>query len=1059
MAHTYGGGGRIPAAGTTDSGNPVTASINLPAGTTVLWVSIVAGGTTARAGGSPTYNGVALTPSNAKTNAGGTPEVCAEDWYILNPSTGSALTLSIPNSGTLGLAVVYGYASAASGFTSVFDNKVATPGNSTNPSTSMTVSDGSIWFGAVGDGAQTWAPSGRSGTQIADWDAGSWGTGGQYGVKSGTGSQTISWTFGTSEDWIILGSSFKEQVIPEVNFLDDAESQALASRVRTNRGAGATGFSQFASFDLKSHAFENQSPQPPRRRFERGAAIASLSNINAVFVPPVQQPIVPGYLRHEFHARRVNRGSALEGRSAFAAFQLLGFGFANQPPQPPRQRREKTGAFARAVQIEGVFVAPPAGVTAAWGHEHRIELRQQRNKRGGVEGRSEFSFQPDRYWGFEAVTLAKRPRLTFAAMKGRASFAIFDQWRNFGFETAAAIRGPRRRDAFAVAAGRLDPVTAVAAQPYGGTLTVLPQPKARVARQTPLPGPVEAAYARFYPAGIDGTSAQGSLLRPRLRLGAIAPFPNIDAVFSPPIVIRWGLDQVPMLKPVRSRAAALEGRSPPLISFNLPPFSIDLAEDIRPRRRAAFDHLSVQIAPSAAPSVTAAWGHAFEGTVKRPRRTMGALKGRASFGYFSPFVSFDFENFRTFRQTRSRGSALEGRSAFASFGLLSFGFTIQLPQPRARPVRFGAVPSPVEAPYAPPVIIQREIAVPQTTLLRARQARAGGFAAFPNIEIVYRRWVNDGWQVQPVQPPKPRQERRAAVELGERAVQSGLIRFLPAGWAVQPYQPQHPRRERAGALMRGDDGTENVFSFIASPLIFGQDPPQIILRRILRRWLLSMPESGTAAPMVRQLLTAWTHDQALRRARSQMPGFGDPGIAGVLPSAVIFRQFEATAPLVRRPRRLLGAWASTPDAPFSQWRNRGWTPELPMLRQLRTAKNFGQPATFERAFPWVNLGHPQGEAMPKHPRFIIHPSQFADVFLRPPDIFLPATAWQTDGTMLRNPRRLFMPDFFGFRDFGYLRQHAARSSTIVASQFLRTVLEEQEVSTIIEALTSRTEIE
>jgi hypothetical protein len=214
MAHTYGGGGRLPASGTTVASNPTTVSLNLPAGTTVLWVSIVAGGTTARAGGAPTFNSVALTAGNAKANAGGTPETCQEDWYMLAPPTGSAYTLSIPNGGTLAMAITYAYASASAGNTSVYDNKVSTGGSSTNPSTSFTVADGAIWFGGVGSGAQSWNSTATSGTQINEWDAGSWGRDSQYGVKSGTGSQTVSWTFGTSEDWIIQAISFKEQAVP-----------------------------------------------------------------------------------------------------------------------------------------------------------------------------------------------------------------------------------------------------------------------------------------------------------------------------------------------------------------------------------------------------------------------------------------------------------------------------------------------------------------------------------------------------------------------------------------------------------------------------------------------------------------------------------------------------------------------------------------------------------------------------------------------------------------------------------------------------------------------------
>ena len=122
------------------------------------------------------------------------------------------------------MTIAWGSGSAASTYTSVYDNAVSTPGNSTNPSTSFTVQDGAIWFGGVGNGATTWNPSARSGTQINDWDAGSRGRGAQYGIKSGTGSQTVSWTFGTSEDWIIQAISFKESPL----------AQALTPTLATN---------------------------------------------------------------------------------------------------------------------------------------------------------------------------------------------------------------------------------------------------------------------------------------------------------------------------------------------------------------------------------------------------------------------------------------------------------------------------------------------------------------------------------------------------------------------------------------------------------------------------------------------------------------------------------------------------------------------------------------------------------------------------------------------------------------------------------------------------------
>ena len=177
MAHTYGTKARLPATATTTNANPATFTINCPSGTTVLWLGIVVSGTTARAGGAPTYNSNAMTASVAKTNAGGTPETCAETWYMLAPPTGSAYTISVPNSGVLAMTLIAATGSAPAGGTSAkAANGVATAGSSTNPSTTgPTGVIGDIEFSLVGDGATTWNPTARSGTQLYDWDAGSRG--------------------------------------------------------------------------------------------------------------------------------------------------------------------------------------------------------------------------------------------------------------------------------------------------------------------------------------------------------------------------------------------------------------------------------------------------------------------------------------------------------------------------------------------------------------------------------------------------------------------------------------------------------------------------------------------------------------------------------------------------------------------------------------------------------------------------------------------------------------------------------------------------------------------
>jgi hypothetical protein len=215
MSHTFGTSARLPATATTTTANPATFTINCAAGTTVLWLGIVVSGTTARSGGAPTYDGVAMTAGRAKTDAGGTPEEYAETWYMLRPPTGSAYTISVPNSGSLAMTMSAACAAAASGNTSVVANAaVGTAGNSINPSTTGPAGTaGDIEFSVVGDGATTWAPTGRSGTQIHDWDAGSRGHGSQYRVSAGTSGSTHSWTFATSEDWVIAVDRFKEQAI------------------------------------------------------------------------------------------------------------------------------------------------------------------------------------------------------------------------------------------------------------------------------------------------------------------------------------------------------------------------------------------------------------------------------------------------------------------------------------------------------------------------------------------------------------------------------------------------------------------------------------------------------------------------------------------------------------------------------------------------------------------------------------------------------------------------------------------------------------------------------
>lgn len=256
MAHTFGNSARIPATGTVVASNPVSSTFNCVADSTVLWVGIVVAGTTARTGGAPTYNGIALTQAGSKRDAGGTPETHVEQWYLLSPPTGVAHTLTIPNTNTRSMAITVATGKAAAGQLSDFDLAGGAAGSSTNPASSITPTvNGDIAFAVVGNGATTWNPSARTGTQLYDWDAGAWGHGSQYRLIAGTSSTALDWTFGTSEDWAINSVAFKE--IPPPLFPPTVTTQAV-SGVVYNAATGngnITALGSGASCDLRGFAF------------------------------------------------------------------------------------------------------------------------------------------------------------------------------------------------------------------------------------------------------------------------------------------------------------------------------------------------------------------------------------------------------------------------------------------------------------------------------------------------------------------------------------------------------------------------------------------------------------------------------------------------------------------------------------------------------------------------------------------------------------------------------------------------------------------------------------
>lgn len=239
-AHTFDTSARLPSSGTSTS-NPLTGSYTCGAGATVLTVMLKYANSTSRTGGAPTYNGIALTQADITRKAASSPEGCAELWYLLNPPTGSSYTVSIPNSNTKTMVAYVASAKACPGYASALDVAGGNTGTSTNPTASVTTTVvGDILFAVVFNGATTWAPSGRTGTQLYDSDDGAWGGGSQYLIKTDTGSQAMAWTFGTSDDWGECVAAFK-QIAPTVISLSAASITATGQNLTVDAGtAGVT---------------------------------------------------------------------------------------------------------------------------------------------------------------------------------------------------------------------------------------------------------------------------------------------------------------------------------------------------------------------------------------------------------------------------------------------------------------------------------------------------------------------------------------------------------------------------------------------------------------------------------------------------------------------------------------------------------------------------------------------------------------------------------------------------------------------------------------------------
>jgi hypothetical protein len=216
MAHSF---GSTVLARTSAATSPITRSATTTAGDTVLSLMLNVVGATDRAGGAPTFNGVTGLQAGTTQKAATSPEASAELWYWVDSITSGAGTLFIgtaniviPNTGSLTVFSAAYSGRAAFPKRSAFDAANGTNATSTNPTTNAIIStvNGAIYFATTAGGWQAFAPTARAGTSLYETDDGANGGGGQYLLQGTAGSQAMTWTFGTSDDWGAVGAAFKE---------------------------------------------------------------------------------------------------------------------------------------------------------------------------------------------------------------------------------------------------------------------------------------------------------------------------------------------------------------------------------------------------------------------------------------------------------------------------------------------------------------------------------------------------------------------------------------------------------------------------------------------------------------------------------------------------------------------------------------------------------------------------------------------------------------------------------------------------------------------------------
>ena len=184
--------------------DPATLTHTCSADTTVL-VLTLAILTDPRETTAPTYNGIALTQAFTAQDY---DETISELWYLLDPPTGSAYTVSIPNNTGRDIrANVMSFISSTG--KSEFDVAAGSTGDALTISESVTTTkNGCVLIQIIGSGSGIVLAS-ETDILIEHFDAGSSTTSVQYALQDLSGAKTMSMSAQLSFDFTTILAAFK----------------------------------------------------------------------------------------------------------------------------------------------------------------------------------------------------------------------------------------------------------------------------------------------------------------------------------------------------------------------------------------------------------------------------------------------------------------------------------------------------------------------------------------------------------------------------------------------------------------------------------------------------------------------------------------------------------------------------------------------------------------------------------------------------------------------------------------------------------------------------------